>query len=114
VQEEINSQEANLEALLAQQRSLAHQTSYATISVTVIGQHAAPVKQQAKIPGFLAGLRGGWHALVLVVGWALTALGSALPLGILLVALGIALVSWRRFARRRTPPAADPPAAAAS
>ncbi len=49
VQEEINSQEANLEALLAQQRSLAHRTSYATISVTVIGQHVALVKKQAKI-----------------------------------------------------------------
>lgn len=114
VQEEINSQEANLEALLAQQRSLAHLTSYATISVTVIGQHVALVKKQAKIPGFLAGLRGGWHALVLVVGWALTALGSALPLGILVVALGVAFVTWRRLARRRTPPTADPPAAAAS
>jgi hypothetical protein len=114
VQEEINSQEANLEALLAQQRSLAHQTSYATISVTVIGQHTARVKKHAKIPGFLAGLRGGWHALVLVVGWALTALGSALPLGILVVALGVAFVTWRRLARRRNPPTVDPPAATAS
>jgi hypothetical protein len=112
VQEEINSQEANLEALLAQQRSLAHLTSYATIGVTVIGQHVARAKKQAKIPGFLAGLRGGWHALVLVVGWALTALGSALPLGILVVAFGIAFVTWRRLARRRTPPTVDPPAAA--
>lgn len=114
VQEEINSQQSDLEALLAQQRALAHQTSYATVTAVLVGHHARPVEKHKKTsPGFLAGLRGGWHALVVVVGWLLTALGSALPFLIpaALVA-GIAIGGRRRLARRKTPPAAEPPAPA--
>jgi hypothetical protein len=116
VQNEINSQESNLETLLAQQRALAHETSYATVTVVLVGQHVRPVHKHHKAsPGFAAGLRGGWHALGLVVGWVLTALGSALPF-LIPVALigGIALESRRRLARRKNPPAPEPPAAAAS
>ncbi len=40
VQEQINSQESELEALLAQQRALAHETSYATVTVLLLGHHA--------------------------------------------------------------------------
>ncbi len=115
VQDEINSQEASLEALLAQQRSLAHETSYGTITVTLVGHHAKIVHKKHKkkaSPGFAAGLRGGWDALVLVVGWLLTALGSVLPFLIPAALIGaIAFeVRRRRLGRRKTPPAADPPA----
>jgi len=117
VQNTINNQESNLEALLAQQRALAHETSYATVTVLLVGHHARIVKKHHKkaATGFLAGLRGGWHALVLVVGWLLTVLGSALPF-LIPVALigGIAFESRRRLARRKIPPAAEPPAASAS
>ena len=117
VQNTINNQESNLEALLAQQRALAHETSYATVTVLLVGHHARIVKKHHKkaATGFLAGLRGGWHALVLVVGWVLTALGSALPF-LIPVALigGIAFESRRRLARKKIPPAAEPPAASAS
>jgi hypothetical protein len=116
VQEEINSQESDLEALLAQQRALAHETSYATVTAVLVGHHARPVKKHEKTsPGFLAGLRGGWHALVVVVSWLLTALGSALPflIPVLLIG-GIAIGGRRRLARRKTPPASEPPAPAAS
>jgi uncharacterized protein DUF4349 len=115
VQQEINSQESYLEALLAQQRALAHETSYATLSITLYGHHAHIVKKHHKAsPGFGAGLRGGWHALGLVVGWFLTALGSALPFLILAALIGaIAWESRRRLGRRKAPPAAEPPATAA-
>jgi hypothetical protein len=115
VQDEINNQESYLEALQAQQRALAHETSYATLTITLYGHHAHIVKQHHKAsPGFGAGLRGGWHALALVVGWILTALGSALPFLILATLIGaIAWESRRRLARRKAPPAAEPPAAAA-
>lgn len=115
VQERINSQESDLEALLAQQRALGHETSYATVTAALVGQHARLVKKHKKTsPGFLAGLRGGWHALVLVVGWLLTALGSALPFLIpALLVVGIAVGGRRRLARRKNPPAAEPPAPAA-
>jgi hypothetical protein len=115
VQEEINNQESALEALLAQQRALAHETSYATVTAVLVGHHARLVAKHKKTsPGFLAGLRGGWHALVVVVGWLLTALGSALPFLIpVLLLAGIAIGGRRRLGRRKIPPAAEPPAPAA-
>jgi len=116
VQNEINSQESNLEALLAQQRTLTHQTTYGTASVTFVGRHARPVhKHHRASAGFAAGLRGGWHALSLVVRWLLTALGSVLPF-LVPVALigGIVFESRRRLARRKKTPAPEPPAASAS
>ena len=115
VQEQINSQESELEALLAQQRALAHETSYATVTVLLLGHHAVIVKKHQKIPGFAGGLRGGWHALGLVVGWVLTALGSILPFAVLLALIGgLVYASRRRLGRRKPPPAADPPAAPAA
>jgi hypothetical protein len=116
VQNEINSQESNLEALLAQQRALAHETSYATVTVLLLGHHARVVKHHKKTShGFLAGLRGGWHALGLVVGWTLTALGSALPFLIPAGLIGaVAFEGRRRLARKKNAPAAEPPAASAS
>jgi Domain of unknown function (DUF4349) len=116
VQEEINSQESELEAVLAQQRALARETSYATVTAVIIGHHARIVANPEKAsPGFLAGLKSGWHALGVVVGWLLTALGSALPflIPVALIA-GIAIEGRRRLARRKTPPASEPPAPAAS
>ncbi len=116
VQEEINSQESDLEALLAQQRALAHETSYATVTAVLVGQHARIVERPKKSsPGFLAGLKGGWHALGVVVGWVLTALGSALPFLVLAALIaGIALGGRRRLGRKKAPPASEPPAPAAS
>ena len=117
VQEEINAQESNLEALLAQQRALAHQTSYATVSLVLLGHRHAPAvhHKKAHVPGFLAGLKSGWHALALAVGWVLTALGSILPFLIPIAVLaGIAIAARRRIGRRKQPPAAEPPAAPAT
>jgi hypothetical protein len=116
VQETINRQESSLEALLAQQRALAHETSYATVTAILVAHHERIVPKPAKSsPGFLAGLRGGWHALVTVVGWLVTVLGSVLPFLIpIAVIVAIALGGRRRLARRKAPPAAEPPAPAAS
>ena len=115
VQDEINSQESALEALLAQQRTLARETSYATVTVTLLGHHVVIVKKPKKASGgFGTGLRDGWHALVVVVRAVLTALGAALPF-LVPVAL-IAALAWvtRRRLTRRRPPRAGPPAAAQS
>jgi hypothetical protein len=116
VQETINRQESDLEALLAQQRALAHETSYATVTAILVAHHERVVPKPGKTsPGFLAGLRGGWHALVTVVGWLVTVLGSVLPFLIPVLLLGgIALEGRRRLARKKTPPASEPPAPAAS
>src|SRR5258708_1413681 len=83
VQNEINGQESNLEALLAQQRALAHETSYGTVTVLLVGHHERIVKKHKKAKashGFLAGLRARWHAPALADSWGLPALGTALPL----------------------------------
>jgi len=113
VQDEINTQEAQLEALLAQQRALAHETSYATVTALLVGPHVKVVKKhKKKAGGFIGGLKAGWHALVLVVRAVLTALGAALPFAIPVAVL--ALIGWqgrRRLTRRRQPAAAEPPPA---
>jgi hypothetical protein len=116
VQQSINRQESDLEALLAQQRSLAHETSYATVTAVLVGQHARVVhKAKKSSPGFVAGLKGGWHALVTVVGWLVTVLGSVLPFLIpIAVIAAIAVGGRRRLGRKKVPPAAEPPAPAAS
>jgi hypothetical protein len=117
VQQTINRQESDLEALLAQQRALAHETSYATVTVVLVGHHAPvpPPKPKKSSPGFVAGLKGGWHALVTVVGWVVTVLGSLLPFLVPIAVLAaIALAGRRRLARRKAPPASEPPAPAAS
>jgi hypothetical protein len=113
VQDQINSQESALEALLAQQRALSHETSYGTISLLLVSHHVRAVKHAKKTShGFAAGLGAGWRGLKVVVTGLLTALGAALPF-VLPVALllGIGYGGRRWLARRRTPRAATPPAA---
>ena len=67
VQDQINSQEASLEALLAQQRTLAKQTSYATVSLLLQSHHPKAVNAKKKSTGLrpafqLAGARSGWRS----------------------------------------------------
>jgi Domain of unknown function (DUF4349) len=102
VQEQINAQESSLEALLAQQRALARETSYATVSITLVGQQPRPVTHGAKQKrhGFVAGLAAGWHGLRLVVSAILTALGAALPFLALAAVLGAGGYAGRRRLRR--------------
>jgi hypothetical protein len=109
VQDHINTQEANLEALLAQQRALAHQTSYATVSMLILGPHQVIVHhKKSKRHGFVAGLAAGWHALGAAVTALLTAIGAALPFAVIVaLAGGIVVGSRRRNSRRR--PSAPPP-----
>ena len=101
VQEQINAQESSLEALLAQQRALARETSYATVSMTLAGQQPRSVRQGGKQKhGFVAGLAAGWRGLRLVVSAILTALGAALPFLALAAVLGGAGYAGRRRLRR--------------
>ena len=102
VQEQINAQESSLEALLAQQRALARETSYATVSITLVGGQPRPVRRggKQKQHGFVAGLGAGWRGLRLVVSAILTALGAALPFLALAAVLGGAGYAGRRRLRR--------------
>jgi Domain of unknown function (DUF4349) len=107
VQDQINAEESSLEALIAQQQALAHETTFGTISLQLVGHHPKAVKAKKKKHGFVAGLSAGWHALRLVVSGLLTGLGAALPFA-LIAALGggIAYGGRRRVLRRRSRPTA--------
>jgi hypothetical protein len=116
VQQQIAAQESSLEALQAQQRALARETSYATVSVTLLSPHRVAAKKKARKTtrrhGFVAGFATGWHGLRLIVSGFLTALGAALPFavpGAVLVAAGYA---GRRHLRRLLPRRGTRPTAA--
>lgn len=96
IESELSRREADLESLLAQQRSLADQTALATLSVSVLSPEAVePVAEDET--GFLAGLDRGWEALVGVVVVALTTLGVLLPfLVVAALVLGPLAAAWRR------------------
>jgi Domain of unknown function (DUF4349) len=98
VQEQINAQESSLEALQAQQRALAGETSYATVSVTLVGprpaRRHAPEKKQRH--GFVAGLAAGWRGLRLAVSAVLTGVGAVLPFAVVAAVLAAAGYAGRR------------------
>jgi hypothetical protein len=104
VQNQINQEESDLEALQAQQRALSGQASYATVSVLVEGR-AAAAHHRKPASGFAAGLAAGWHAFTRVTVAVLTGLGAALPFIIVLAVLGFAgYGGWRwRLGRRARP-----------
>jgi hypothetical protein len=109
VQNEINAQEASLEALQSQQRALARETSYATVTMYLLSQHHHAVAHRGgKHHGFVAGLAAGWHGLRVATSWLLTVAGALLPfLAVLAVLAAVGWLGLRRYrARRRTQPAA--------
>jgi hypothetical protein len=102
LERELSSREANLEALEAQQRSLAAQTAMSTILVTIAlpPKVAAPPKDSDHQAGFVSGIKKGWDAMVTFVVGASHTFGLVLPLGALaaLACLGL----WPLI-RRLTP-----------
>ena len=110
VQEQINQEEASLEALQSQQRALARETTYATISMTVTGPippHAHHQRHQG-VAGFLGGLAAGWRGLRVVVAALLTLAGAVLPFAIPLGLAAWATVATRRWLGRRRAASARP------
>ncbi len=109
VQQQISADESTLNSLLAQQRALDHETSYATVSMTLVSPVHKAVHKKAAKHGFLSGLAAGWRALRHATAWVLTALGAALPFLIVIAVLGgIGYAGWRRFGRRKGSPTAGP------
>jgi hypothetical protein len=104
VQQQIAGQESALEALQAQQRALSRETSYATVSVTLLPnsprRRAARKKSTTRQHGFVAGFAAGWRALRLVVSGLLTGLGAVLPFAVIAaVAAGAGYALRRRLMR---------------
>jgi Domain of unknown function (DUF4349) len=110
VQEQINQEEASLEALQSQQRALARETTYATISMTVTGPPPPNTHHQRHhgLAGFLGGLAAGWRGLRVVVAALLTLAGAVLPFAIPLGLAAWATVATRRWLGRRRAASARP------
>jgi Domain of unknown function (DUF4349) len=110
VQNQINQQEAALEGMQAQQRALNHETSFATLTLTVLGPKAVPKPAKpVPPPGLGKGLSGGWHAFKLTIDWLLAILGAIAPFVAVLAI--VAYGGWRlrrRVARPAVPPAPQP------
>ena len=104
VQNQINNEESALEAMQAQQRALSHETTYATVTLTILGPKAKPVVHRSKAPPSLAGGFGaGWHALRVTLSWTLAFLGAIAPFAAIAVIAGYAIYRARRWMIRRRP-----------
>lgn len=89
VTNEIDQRQSDLESLQARQKSLTQRTTFATISLNLIGPKAKAESGKKPAGGFLGGLENGWNAftaflsgLAAVVGWALPFVGLILVLGL--------------------------------
>jgi hypothetical protein len=106
VQNQINNEESALEAMQAQQRALSHETSYATVTLTLLGPKAKPVihHQKPKAPPSLGGgLGAGWHALKVTMSWVLAFLGAIAPFAAVAAIVAYLIYRARRWMIRRRP-----------
>lgn len=111
VQDQINSQESDLEALQAQQSALNHETSYATVTLTIVGPKAAPKPaKKAHTPGLANGLVAGWHAFRTSLSWLLAIIGAVAPFAAIIALIGGLVYVGRRWLIRRGRQAGSSPA----
>ena len=104
VQNQINNEESALEAMQAQQRALSHETSYATVTLTIVGPMAKPAVHRPKAPPSLAGgLGAGWRALKVTLSWILAFLGAVAPFAAIAAVAGYVVYRGRRWLIRRKP-----------
>jgi Domain of unknown function (DUF4349) len=106
VQQQISTDESSLESLQARQRALNHETSYATVNMTLLSVvHRTPPRTRHAGGGFVSGLGAGWRALRHATALMLTALGATLPFLIIAAILaGLGYAGRRRIVRRRAGP----------
>ncbi len=114
LENEIANREAELQSLVSQQDYLASQTSMSSITLHLsTPEKYVPPPDALEDAGFLAGLKGGWNALVDTVVVALTVFGAFLPFGVAFGLIAVPLVwLFRRFRRTAAakPPEAQPSA----
>ena len=104
VQNQINEEETSLESMQAQQRALSHETTYATVTLTLLGPKAKPLVHRPKAPPTLAGgLGAGWRALRITVSWTLAFLGAVAPFAAIAAIGGYVIYRSRRWLVRRRP-----------
>ena len=103
LEDALSTRESDLESLEAQQRALADQIQYATVTLgyfvaAASGTTPAAAKPPSHHSGFVAGLLDGWHAFLATLRVLLAVVGWLLPFAIV-----VALLWWpvRRLLRRR-------------
>ena len=99
VEREVSNRESELESLQARQKTLASQTSVATLTLNLVGPATVVSREEDEPSGFLGGLRAGWSAFVTAVKIGLTLLGVLLPWLVLIGLLWLAVAFLRRSRR---------------
>jgi hypothetical protein len=107
VEREVSNRESELESLQARQKSLASQTSMATLTLNLVGPATVIPVVEEEPSGFLAGLKTGWSGFVTAVKIVLTALGVLLPWLLVIVPAWL-LVAFALRRNRRNAPAPQP------
>ncbi|MFE6287809.1 DUF4349 domain-containing protein [Streptomyces sp. NPDC057877] len=97
---ELSARQADLEALLAQQKSLEDRTSLATITLTLSETPVQEKPEKDDDPGFVDAVAGGWDAFVTMLRWLAVAFGAVLPFA---AALALLVLLWLRVVRPRLP-----------
>ena len=106
VQNQINQEETQLESLEAQQRALRHETTYATVTVTILGPKAKPPVHHRQAPPSLGGgWKAGWRGLRVTVDWTLAFLGAVAPFAVVAAVVAFVIFRGRRWLLRRRPTA---------
>lgn len=100
IEAQLTERQAALDSLEQRAAYLADQTSMSTIRVTV--ERVAGDPEPEEDDGFLAGLAGGWGAMVAFVTGLATAAGWTLPFLLLLAVVGVPVWLLWRGRRRRT------------
>ena len=109
VESELTRREADLESLLAKQKNLSLQTDLATLTLTLTEKGKPPVQTVEKPDkGFVAGLKGGWHAFTAAFSAVATAVGALLPFLVLLAIILVPLWLFRNKLRRQPAPLPPP------
>lgn len=102
VESELASRQADLEALLAQQKYYASITDFSTISVSL----TSPVTSDPN--PLWAGLKEGWSALKTSVRVLLVVVGALLPFAVVAALIAVPIVWFVRRRRSAAPVAAEP------
>jgi len=98
VESELTKREADLASLQARKRSLANRVDLSTITVFLHSRETPPPGPVEPDSGFVAGLKGGWHAFVSSVKVVLTILGALTPF-VIAIGVPVWLIVW--WLRRR-------------
>ena len=97
IEAQLSTRQAELDSLESQQKYLADQTTLSTITVYLTASSKGAVHHEKQ--GLLLGLDKGWTALTTSVVAVLTAVGAALPFGVLVALIGVP--TWLLLRRRR-------------